>query len=59
MLKQVTTTLLTFDEMSTLFLCRELYTNKSKKTLTTKETIDLNRRFAKGFDTLVKEPKFK
>ena len=45
--------------MSTLFLCRELYTNKSKKTLTTKETIDLNRRFAKGFDTLVKEPKFK
>lgn len=36
MLKQVTTTCLTFDEMSTLFLCRELYARKSKKTLTPK-----------------------
>lgn len=59
MLRSVTTQVKTFEELSTLFLCRELYKLRVKKELTTKEKLELNRRFSQGFDKLVTEPQLK
>ena len=41
-----------------MFLCRELYTYRVRKELSIKDKLELNRRFAKGFDKLREEPQF-
>lgn len=56
MLRHVTTQFSSYNELSTLFLARELYTLNSTRKLTMKEKLQLNRRFAKGFKLVATKP---
>lgn len=58
MLKNVTIQFDSYSELFALFQARELYTMKSKRKVTIKEQLELNRRFAKGFMTLRQDPKY-
>ncbi len=48
-----------FNELSALFLCRQLYTFQSRRVLSAGEILELNRRFSKGYSIVVQDPKHK
>ncbi len=58
MLKAVTIEFHSYDELFALFTCRHLYEMSSRRKVSIREQLELNRRFAKGYMMIRQDPNY-
>ena len=58
MLKAVTIEFDSYDELFALFQARQLYALSGKRKISTRQKLELNRRFAKGYRLIRGNPKY-